>query len=260
MGNKLLTMKNSTDKVDKVKKKEKSKFFKSSMFKKTVVEINNSNDNNKTKIAEVRNSTSTEESLAISNINGSLGKTKISKLLTVNDPSKEPKVVIDIKSKRIIKEFDDIFNCSEDNFVRANTLDPNNLSTPLLIEMNIPSETKLLNQASKHNINTIIFAVYLTNQYPFEQPEIRIVRPKIKLGTGFVMNGGAICANILFKNGWSPLATILSSIVSILSLMCDDSHSKSAELDEAQVGKEYTFLEYKSSFKYVTNAHKGWAS
>jgi ubiquitin-conjugating enzyme E2 Q len=55
-------------------------------------------------------------------------------------------------------------------------------------------------------------------QYPFEPPFVRVVRPRFKRQTGFVMNG-ALCMELLTKDGWNPVNDIESVIVSVRSLL-----------------------------------------
>ena len=56
------------------------------------------------------------------------------------------------------------------------------------------------------------------DDYPFEPPFVRVVRPRFKRQTGFVMHG-ALCMELLTKDGWNPVNDIESVIVSIRSLM-----------------------------------------
>ena len=56
------------------------------------------------------------------------------------------------------------------------------------------------------------------DQYPFEPPFVRVVRPKFKKQSGFVMNG-ALCMELLTREGWNPVNDIESVIVSIRSLL-----------------------------------------
>jgi ubiquitin-conjugating enzyme E2 Q len=56
------------------------------------------------------------------------------------------------------------------------------------------------------------------DQYPFEPPFVRVVRPRFKRQTGFVMNG-ALCMELLTKDGWNPINDIESVIVSVRSLL-----------------------------------------
>lgn len=55
-------------------------------------------------------------------------------------------------------------------------------------------------------------------QYPFEPPFVRVVKPRFKKQTGFVMNG-ALCMELLTKDGWNPINDIESVIVSVRSLL-----------------------------------------
>ena len=59
---------------------------------------------------------------------------------------------------------------------------------------------------------------YTQKQYPFEPPFVRVVRPRFKKQTGFVMNG-ALCMELLTNDGWNPVNDIESVIVSIRSLL-----------------------------------------
>jgi ubiquitin-conjugating enzyme E2 Q len=71
------------------------------------------------------------------------------------------------------------------------------------------------------------------DQYPFEPPFVRVVKPRFKRQTGFVMNG-ALCMELLTKDGWNPINDIESVIVSIRSLLVvgDGRLQAAAELTE----------------------------
>ena len=87
------------------------------------------------------------------------------------------------------------------------------------------------------------------DQYPFEPPFVRVVKPKFKRQTGFVMNG-ALCMELLTKDGWNPINDIESVIVSIRSLLvvgdgrlqaaADLPESRYEALLKAATGKEGT--------------------
>mmetsp|Transcript_15586 Transcript_15586/g.32070 ORF Transcript_15586/g.32070 Transcript_15586/m.32070 type:complete len:350 (-) Transcript_15586:438-1487(-) len=67
-------------------------------------------------------------------------------------------------------------------------------------------------------INHIELEMKFPEQYPFEPPFVRVVKPRFKRQTGFVMNG-ALCMELLTKDGWNPINDIESVIVSIRSLL-----------------------------------------
>jgi ubiquitin-protein ligase len=67
-------------------------------------------------------------------------------------------------------------------------------------------------------VNSIELEMKFPDQYPFEPPFVRVVKPRFKRQTGFVMNG-ALCMELLTKDGWNPINDIESVIVSIRSLL-----------------------------------------
>mmetsp|Transcript_11262 Transcript_11262/g.26093 ORF Transcript_11262/g.26093 Transcript_11262/m.26093 type:complete len:360 (-) Transcript_11262:133-1212(-) len=75
------------------------------------------------------------------------------------------------------------------------------------------------------------------DQYPFEPPFVRVVRPKFKRQTGFVMNG-ALCMELLTKDGWNPVNDIESVIVSIRSLLVVGDGRLAAAADMSEKKRE----------------------
>mmetsp|Transcript_20839 Transcript_20839/g.45162 ORF Transcript_20839/g.45162 Transcript_20839/m.45162 type:complete len:433 (+) Transcript_20839:153-1451(+) len=67
-------------------------------------------------------------------------------------------------------------------------------------------------------LDAIELEMSFPDQYPFEPPFVRVVKPRFKRQTGFVMNG-AICMELLTKEGWNPVNDIESVIVSVRSLL-----------------------------------------
>mmetsp|Transcript_29377 Transcript_29377/g.70656 ORF Transcript_29377/g.70656 Transcript_29377/m.70656 type:complete len:389 (+) Transcript_29377:229-1395(+) len=66
--------------------------------------------------------------------------------------------------------------------------------------------------------NHVELEMKFPDQYPFEPPFVRVVKPRFKKQTGFVMNG-ALCMELLTKDGWNPINDIESVIVSVRSLL-----------------------------------------
>ena len=54
--------------------------------------------------------------------------------------------------------------------------------------------------------------------YPYKPPFARIVRPRFKQTSGFIIDG-AICMELLSESGWNPVNDLESVIVSIRSMM-----------------------------------------
>jgi ubiquitin-conjugating enzyme E2 Q len=67
-------------------------------------------------------------------------------------------------------------------------------------------------------LDSVELEMTFPEQYPFSPPFVRVVRPRFKRQTGFVMNG-ALCMELLTSDGWNPVNDIESVIVSIRSLL-----------------------------------------
>jgi len=67
-------------------------------------------------------------------------------------------------------------------------------------------------------LDSIELEMSFPDQYPFEPPFVRVVRPRFRRQTGFVMNG-ALCMELLTSDGWRPTNDISSTLVSIRSLL-----------------------------------------
>jgi len=128
------------------------------------------------------------------------------------------------------------------------------------------------------------------DEYPFKPPFVRVVRPRFKRQTGFVMNG-ALCMELLTNEGWNPINDIESVIVSIRSLLVvgdgrlqaapenlgimeakkKESGKRKREDDAAgeEGGKRqlssdvggYSTAEAKAAYSHLSNFHKkkGWS-
>ena len=131
------------------------------------------------------------------------------------------------------------------------------------------------------------------DQYPFEPPFVRVVRPKFKKQSGFVMNG-ALCMELLTREGWNPVNDIESVIVSIRSLLvvgdgrlqaavdmpasereaklasaATKKHARDDETDDAQkplakasksASGSYSMAEAQAAYSHLSDYHekKGW--
>jgi ubiquitin-protein ligase len=56
------------------------------------------------------------------------------------------------------------------------------------------------------------------NTYPHSPPFVRVIRPRFKQTSGFIIDG-AICMELLSDEGWSPVNDLESVIISIRSMM-----------------------------------------
>ena len=178
-------------------------------------------------------------------------------LLRVKHPHLEPPgFPVNATKKRVIMEMNELMNNPPAGFIdRINHLVPGRIESPLLVEVNIPRNSKLYRQGEPLGIDTILFACYLPLDYPFTAVQIRVVTPKIKRHTGHVTIGGSVCADVLYNEGWTPGNTILSSLMSCMSLIADDTLPAYGQIDESKLGEEYTYQEFQQAYSFTGTTH-----
>uniref|UniRef100_A0A5S6R4C7 UBIQUITIN_CONJUGAT_2 domain-containing protein n=1 Tax=Trichuris muris TaxID=70415 RepID=A0A5S6R4C7_TRIMR len=75
----------------------------------------------------------------------------------------------------------------------------------------------LLQWKSQTDEDYILLSFTFPTKYPFEPPFVYIVRPFIQ--QGFVMDGGAICMELLTPKGWSSVYSVESVILQIAATL-----------------------------------------
>lgn len=144
---------------------------------------------------------------------------------------------------------------------RINFNDPNDNSSPLLVEFIPPDDTPIYTDLQNAGIPGIVLAFHFNCDYPHEPFRVRVVYPRIREGTGRVTSGGSICMSNLYSSaGWSPSITIMSIIMSIISVIPnegqrgDESQSKGRLADNPN--RSYSYQEYLSGYQIAKDFHK----
>jgi len=89
--------------------------------------------------------------------------------------------------------------------------------------------------------------------YPFSPPKVRLVKPRLRSNTGYVINGG-LCMQLLDAAGWSPAITLVGVLLSIYAMLLSG-YARLEIPDEGQSVEDY--LQAKRSDKRKRDAH--WA-
>lgn len=70
----------------------------------------------------------------------------------------------------------------------------------------IDPDSKLAKDMAEMNIPYILLHLVFPDNFPFAPPFMRVVEPRIE--KGFVMEGGAICMELLTPRGWASAYTV----------------------------------------------------
>ncbi|KAG1701653.1 Ubiquitin-conjugating enzyme E2 Q2 [Nymphon striatum] len=129
--------------------------------------------------------------------------------------------------------------------VKLLVVDPD---SPLNHDLNILKE--------KEGKGFILLNLIFKETYPFEPPFIRIVHPVIT--GGYVLGGGAICMELLTKQGWSSAYTVEAIIMQIAATLVKG--KARIQFGSTKVQGQYSLARAQQSFKSLVQIHEknGW--
>lgn len=96
---------------------------------------------------------------------------------------------------------------------------------------------KLNRDLNRVGLSGIDIAVNFPAEYPFSPPKVRILRPRLRESTGFVIQGG-ICMQLLDAAGWSPALSLIGVVLSVHSMLLSG-HARLDIPEEGQCPREY---------------------
>jgi ubiquitin-conjugating enzyme E2 Q len=105
-----------------------------------------------------------------------------------------------------------------------------------------------------HKRDHILLHFNFRDSFPHDPPFVRVVYPVIT--QGFVTQGGAICMELLTKQGWSSAYNIESIIMQISATLVKGRAKICFEVPETQ----YSAMRAQQAFRNIVHLHnqKGW--
>nr|CAD2168069.1 unnamed protein product [Meloidogyne enterolobii] len=159
-------------------------------------------------------------------------------------------------SDRLMKELKQIY--SSDNYkngVFSIELEKDNLYEWNVKLKKVDEDSNLatdLRQLAKppHNKDGLLFQFIFGTSFPFEPPFVRLVSPVIT--NGFVLSGGALCMELLTKQGWTASYSVESLITQISATLVKGNARISFE---PKNGNTYSLVKAQQSFKSLVHIH-----
>jgi len=106
------------------------------------------------------------------------------------------------------------------------------------------------------DVDCVKFHISFPLDFPFSPPFLRLVSPYIE--NGFVMNGGAICLEVLTSQGWSSAYTVEALIVQVAAALAHGG----AIVSKHQKRKQHKLTKKRAEveFQRIVKIHKkyGW--
>lgn len=121
----------------------------------------------------------------------------------------------------------------------------------------IDPESELACDMKEQNISSILLHLIFPENFPFLPPFMRVVEPKIE--KGFVMNGGAICMELLTPRGWASAYTVEAVIMQFAASL---SKGRARIARTKKSGKEFSKQSAEEAFRSLVKTHEkyGWVT
>ncbi|KAK3930470.1 Ubiquitin-conjugating enzyme E2 Q2 [Frankliniella fusca] len=122
------------------------------------------------------------------------------------------------------------------------------------VDPDSPLHNDLVLLKEKEGKDSILLNMLFKETYPFEPPFVRVVHPVIS--GGYVLVGGAICMELLTKQGWSSAYTVEAVIMQIAATLVKGKARIQFTLPKSQ----YSLAKAQQSFKSLVQIHEknGW--
>ncbi|EFA04064.1 ubiquitin-conjugating enzyme E2Q-like protein CG4502 [Tribolium castaneum] len=118
-----------------------------------------------------------------------------------------------VRARRLMKEYRDLQrlqNSKTDPVFTVELVDDNLFEWHVKV-YKLDAESELGNDMKELGINYILLHVVFPENFPFAPPFMRVISPRIE--KGFVMEGGAICMELLTPRGWASAYTVEAVIM-----------------------------------------------
>jgi len=111
-------------------------------------------------------------------------------------------------------------------------------------------------KASDKNLDKldhILLNLSFNDNYPFAPPFVRVIRPII---TGGHVYSGAICMELLTRQGWSSAYSVESLLFQIVATLC----KASARIDLGSLTESFSLQRAQQAFRHISSVHEksGW--
>lgn len=159
-----------------------------------------------------------------------------------------------VRTKRLMKEFHDV-NRKNDLKIFSAELVRDNLYEWNVKLHTIDGDSLLHRDMVETGAKYILLNITFPENFPFAPPFMRVLAPRIE--GGFVLDGGAICMELLTPRGWSSAYTVEAVILQFSAAVV-----KGKGRIDRGCKKAFSKKEAESAFKRLVKTHEkyGWVT
>ncbi|XP_063040929.1 ubiquitin-conjugating enzyme E2Q-like protein 1 [Engraulis encrasicolus] len=161
-----------------------------------------------------------------------------------------------VRTRRLMKELQEIRRLG-DNFITVELLDDNLFEWNVKLHQ-VDKDSALWQDMKETNTEFILLNVTFPDNFPFSPPFMRVLTPRLE--NGYVLDGGAICMELLTPRGWSSAYTVEAVMRQFAASLVKGQGRICRKAGKSK--KAFSRKEAEATFKSLVKTHEkyGWVS
>ncbi|XP_007520604.2 ubiquitin-conjugating enzyme E2Q-like protein 1 [Erinaceus europaeus] len=171
-------------------------------------------------------------------------------------PGARPQHCAQVRSRRLMKELQDIARLS-DRFISVELVDESLFDWNVKLHQ-VDQDSVLWQDMKETNTEFILLNLTFPDNFPFSPPFMRVLSPRLE--NGYVLDGGAICMELLTPRGWSSAYTVEAVMRQFAASLVKGQGRICRKAGKSK--KSFSRKEAEATFKSLVKTHEkyGWVT
>ncbi|GCC35419.1 hypothetical protein chiPu_0013903 [Chiloscyllium punctatum] len=161
-----------------------------------------------------------------------------------------------VRSRRLMKELQDIRKLT-DHFISVELVEDNLFEWNVKL-LQVDKDSALWQDMKETSTECILLNLNFPDNFPFSPPFMRVLSPRLE--NGYVLDGGAICMELLTPRGWSSAYTVEAVMRQFAASLVKGQGRICRKVGKTK--KAFTRKEAEATFKSLVKTHEkyGWVT
>ncbi|KAJ0003191.1 hypothetical protein NQD34_008289 [Periophthalmus magnuspinnatus] len=161
-----------------------------------------------------------------------------------------------VRTRRLMKELQEIRRLG-DNFISVELVEDNLFDWNVKLHQ-VDKDSALWQDMKETSTEFILLNVTFPDNFPFSPPFMRVLTPRLE--NGYVLDGGAICMELLTPRGWSSAYTVEAVMRQFAASLVKGQGRICRKAGKSK--KAFSRKEAEATFKSLVKTHEkyGWVS
>ncbi|XP_034096720.1 ubiquitin-conjugating enzyme E2Q-like protein 1 [Gymnodraco acuticeps] len=167
-----------------------------------------------------------------------------------------PQHCTQVRTRRLMKELQEIRRLG-DNFITVELVEDNLYDWNVKLHQ-VDKDSALWQDMKETSTEFILLNVTFPDNFPFSPPFMRVLTPRLE--NGYVLDGGAICMELLTPRGWSSAYTVEAVMRQFAASLVKGQGRICRKAGKSK--KAFSRKEAEATFKSLVKTHEkyGWVS